>query len=286
MAIVSDIVILARTQMNDNRVCVGGYSFVENRYVRLLVRENIAQPSSFGRHRAMLNSQNNHLKNMNETEPYHIGEIYTVEYENREDIVLPHCEDIVVLRSKYKCKNFEKFYSLNIETPVGIISVDLVEGVKQSKIMLELIQKYGFAKVNKWLKTKNFNGYIIENSFLNFLSGISVHDIHIKNLFSGLLQWQNESGFLIEQEILPNSSVMVVSLNHDLYLSKRNSNYYYYIDNGLRETFKVKYVGVYDKSHIRKISAGTFLRFSLARWWDGNGQFSEKRAYLQLSAIY
>lgn len=231
MAIVSDVVILARTQMNGNRVCVGGYSLRESRYVRLLVRENIVQPVSFGRHRVIPNSQNNHLKNMKETEPYHIGEIYTVEYENRDDIILPHCEDVIVLNSdlKYRPNDYE---------------------------------------------------------FLKFLPKIALFDLHIKNLFNGLLRWQNESGFLAEQSNLPNSSVMVVRLNHDLYLSKRDNDYYYYIDNNLRETFKVKYVGVYDKSHIRKIPAGTFLRFSLARWWDGNGQFSEKRAYLQLSAIY
>lgn len=231
MAIVSDVVILARTQMNENRVCIGGYSFVENRYVRLLVMEREEHYVSSGRRRHLAYIIDK-CKNMQNSEPYHIGEIYTVTYENRQDIILPHCEDVIVFKSdlKYRPNNYSEF--------------------------------------------------------LGFLPRIALLNLHIKNLFNGLLQWQNESGFLIEQEILPNSSVMIVSLNHDLYLSKRDSNYYYYIDNRLRETFKVKYVGVYDKSHIRKISVGTFLRFSLARWWDGSGQFSENRAYLQLSAIY
>lgn len=218
MVIVSDVIILARTRMNDNRVCIGGYSLSENRYVRLLVRESIAQ-------------HNNHIKNMRETEPYHIGEIYTIEYENRTDIIPPHYEDVVVLKSKHS-HNYE------------------------------------------------------DEELGRFLSKIALSNLHIKDLFNGLLQWQNESGFLTKQLNLPNSSVMVVRLTHNLYLSKKDSNYYYYIDNKLRETFKVKYVGVYDTSHIRKIPAGTFLRFSLARWWGGNGRFSGNRAYLQLSAIY
>ena len=218
MAIVSDVRILARTRMNHNRVCIGGYSLSEQRYVRLLVNEGIPP--------------NNHITNMMDTVSYHIGEIYTIEYENRTDIIPPHCEDVIVLKSSIKyCPN----------------------------------------------------DY---DAFLEFLSRLTLSNLHIKDLFNGLLQWQNGSGFLIEQSNSPNSSVMVVSLNHDLYLSKIDNNYYYYIDNGLGETFKVKYVGVYDKSHIRKVPAGTFLRFSLARWWDGNGQFSNTRAYLQLSAIY
>lgn len=226
MAIVSDVVILARKQMKNNRVCVGGYSLFENRYVRLWVRENSTQDSYFGIY------VNNYIKNMKDTEPYHIAEIYTLKYENRDSIVLPHCEDIIVLNSMFKYRPND----------------------------------YG--------------------EFLGFLPRIALFNLHIKNLFNGLLQWQNESGFLTEQSNLPYSSVMVVILSHDLYLSKIDSDYYYYIDNSLGETFKVKYVGVYDKNHIRKIPAGSFLRFSLARWWDGNGYFSKKRAYLQLSAIY
>lgn len=214
MAIVSDVVILARTRMKDNRVCIGGYSVLEGRYVRLLVREN------------------NYIKNTRDTEPYHIGEIYKLEYENRPNITLPHCEDVIVLSS-------------NISENQPIYS-----------------------------------------EFLDFLPKIALFGLHIKDLFNGLLKWQNESGFLIEKFGLPNSSVMVVSLNHDLFLSKKDNNYYYYIDKSLGEVFKVKYVGVDDKSHIKKVPAGKLLRFSLARWWDGNGNFSKNRAYLQLSAIY
>lgn len=213
MVIVSDVVILARTRMNDNRVCIGGYSLSEERYVRLLIRENASQ-----------------LKNMKETEPYHIGQVYTIKYENSADITPPHHEDVVVLTSRLSSNNYHKFSSL--------------------------------------------------------LSRIALLNLHIKDLFNGLLQWHNESGFLIEHSNLPNSSVMVVRLNHDLFLSKKDSNYYYYMDYDLYETFKVKYVGVYDKSHVRKIPAGTLLRFSLARWWNADGNFSEHRAYLQLSAIY
>lgn len=237
MAIVSDVVILARTHMKENRVCIGGYSLHENKYVRLLVKENIEQSkftNRFGRVRKISykSYNNNHLKNMNETEPYRVGEIYTIKYENRNDIVLPHCEDVVVLESSLKYRPND----------------------------------YG--------------------EFLNFLPRIALSNMHIKNLFNKLLQWKNGSGFLIEQANLPSGSVMVVQLNHDLYLSKKDSDYYYYIDNNLGKTFKVKYVGVDDRSNVRKISAGVFLRFSLARWWDGNGQFQPKRAYLQLSAIY
>lgn len=209
MAIVSDdVVILARTQMKGNRVCVGGYSVTQKRYVRLLTKN---------------------AENQSETTPYQVGQVYSVNYENRTQLVLPHCEDVCVHESELKDEEID---------------------------------------------------------FYKILETISSRDIHIRDLFNKLLQWENGSGFLIEQESLPSGSVIVVQLNHDLYLSKKDREYYYYIDNNLRETFKVKYVGIYDKSNVRKILAGTFLRFSLARWWDRDGQFQQKRAYLQLSAIY
>lgn len=206
MAIVSDdVVILARTQMQGNHVCVGGYSWEQKRYVRLLTKN---------------------AENQSESSPYQVGQVYSVSYENRPQLVQPHCEDVLVHKSELKDKNLD---------------------------------------------------------FNQILETIATKDLHIRDLFNKLLHWENGKGFLLANDkLLPNHSVEVVTLSHDLFLYEERR--FRFLENG--NVFTVKYVGVDDASSVRKIPAGTLLRFSLARWWDRDGQFQTKRAYLQLSAIY
>ena len=205
-----EVLILARTKMNKQHVCVGGYSLQQKRYVRLLTFDE---------------------QNLNETEPYQIGEVYQIEYRERPNLILPHCEDVCVHFSELKRK-------------------------------------------------------MSRNELMQLLNTISISNICIKELFGGLLTWEHGKGFLLQGANIPANSVTVVRLNHDLFLSRFEENRFYFKDTYSDESFTVKYVGVSDLSSLKRIDAGRFIRFSLARWWDGNGNFDVKRAYLQLSAVY
>lgn len=208
-----NIVILARTRMNNNHVCIGGFSLNQNRYIRLLNRDGY---------------------NMDKSDPYQLQQVYNIDYKYKEDITPPHHEDVLVLNA-----------SLNY--------------VMQSR------------------------------DFSNLLGFLSIPDVHIKDLFSGLLNWEGEksSGFLLrDQPYYPSASVMIAQLNHDLYLSRYKDRVYYFNDLNLNKTFEVRYVGTKNLDHKKKIPSGTYMRFSLARWWDNDGRYSPKRSYLQLSGIY
>lgn len=210
MDIVSDFVlILARTQMNNNHVCVGGYALNSERYVRLLTEYADNQPTE---------------------SLYQVGEVYKITYQGRQNIVLPHSEDVCVLDSHLRSR-------------------------------------------------------LARQQLLGLISEICVHDdIHIRDLFDGKLCWEHGSGFLMQTGQITQYSVMIARLNHDLFLyDSHGSVKFRYIDNG--SIFSVKYVGV-GNINSRKIPMGRYLRFSLARWWDNNGCYPTKRAYLQLSGIY
>lgn len=203
----NNVVILARTRMNNGHVCVGGYDRDNHRYVRLLT---------------------GNAENQNEDAPYQVGQVYSISYENRQQLVPPHCEDVCVQTSHL-------ISTLTEELP-------------------------------------------------NILSSIAISNIHIRDLFNGCLHWEHGSGFLLENENRPNFSVVVVTLNHDLFLHRdEGQSRFRFFEHG--NAYTVKYVGV-DSNLPRKIAAGTFLRFSLARWWDNEGRYPIERAYLQLSAIY
>ncbi|RRD89952.1 dual OB domain-containing protein [Conchiformibius steedae] len=210
------VVILARTLMHNNHVCIGGYSMESKKYVRLLTADGLNQQNDI---------------------PFQIGEIYQIKYDSKSDVVYPHSEDICVY-------NFE---------------------------FLENMKRFEF------------------NQLLN---DICIRDIHIKDIFDGLLDWTTGKGFLLKsQRILPSYSVLIVKLNHDLFLSKTETDdkqRFYYIDNDgdKKVYYKVPYVGVNDLGELKKIVAGRNIRFSLARWWDNDGNFPDERAYLQLSGIF
>ena len=82
MGIVSKVIILSRTKMSGDKICVGGYCSFHKRYVRLL--SNTAQA-------------------LHANEPYQIGEVYELEYSPRyaNQMDPPHVEDIAVYEKKY-----------------------------------------------------------------------------------------------------------------------------------------------------------------------------------------
>lgn len=92
----SDVIILSRTKMANNNICVGGFDIKNRKMIRLLDNRACALTSDF---------------------PYKVGEIYTVRYENRYQLVKPHVEDVAVyaykLNSSFNKKNLDTFVHSN-----------------------------------------------------------------------------------------------------------------------------------------------------------------------------
>ncbi|KRI60528.1 hypothetical protein APC62_13995 [Acinetobacter pittii] len=219
MGIASNVIILSRTKMSGDKICVGGYCLAQKKYVRLL--SNTAQA-------------------LHVDEPYQIGEIYEIQYSPRYSyqIDAPHVEDIAVYEKKY-------------------------------------------------LQTLNSNDLINK-----VVTPLCIGPLHIKNLFESTLKWKNDKGYILKSAI-PSSSVVIVRLSHILE-KKQSEDSFSYTDRNLflSRKYAVKYVGEEVLNEDVILQPGTPIRFSLARWWDGNGNFlddqgsSEKRSYLQLSGFY
>lgn len=99
-------------------------------------------------------------------------------------------------------------------------------------------------------------------------------------LYGGRLSWKNGSGYLNDPTNLPNNSVGFWISDQDL----RWDGFQYYIYDRPRfvTNKRLKYKG--DVQPIPIITAGTLIRVSLGKWWDG--QDKENRCYLQLSGWY
>ncbi|GAA0745221.1 dual OB domain-containing protein [Gaetbulibacter jejuensis] len=118
----------------------------------------------------------------------------------------------------------------------------------------------------------NLVNYIIQNCLI--WNG----DFNV--LYGGRLSWTNGSGYLNNPNNLPNNSVGFWICNQDLHWD--GSQYYIYQRPLFRTNKKIKYKGVVPPISI--IPAGTIIRVSLAKWWNGQG--GENRCYLQLSGWY
>lgn len=94
------VLILARTLMKKDRVCIGGILLSHSRYVRILDLEE---------------------KNVNKVEPYQIGQIYDIKYYYRNNVELPHLEDIIVVDRNY----FRTMYSLEFYTKLKELNLNL-----------------------------------------------------------------------------------------------------------------------------------------------------------------
>ena len=102
-----------------------------------------------------------------------------------------------------------------------------------------------------------------------------------KQLYDGLLQVRNGSGYIAEQTGIPRASVGFWVPDKALTLSSNDKGKLYYSDGGNRLIFP--YVGFADT--VQTVPAKSLVRVSLARWWAPQ-QVGEKRCYVQLSGWY
>lgn len=102
-----------------------------------------------------------------------------------------------------------------------------------------------------------------------------IHRGSIDDCFESRIKWTSGGSGFINNKSVPLYSVEFCIFSHDLEFDGK-----YYVFNNRR----VKYVGL--ETPINLISKGTLLRLSLARWWAPEGDYEEKRCYLQLSGWY
>ncbi len=74
-AIISDVVIVSKTRMANNNICVGAYDLAHDRMLRLLSHEARALTDDY---------------------PYEIGQSYSIKYQDRYEVFAPHTEDVAV----------------------------------------------------------------------------------------------------------------------------------------------------------------------------------------------
>lgn len=88
-----EVLIVSKTRMH-NHICVGGILMHNHQYVRLLNPGNENQPIDT---------------------KFNIGDIYSMELINRQDIIPPHVEDVIIQSSKFikKIKNVKNYIIQN-----------------------------------------------------------------------------------------------------------------------------------------------------------------------------
>lgn len=117
--------------------------------------------------------------------------------------------------------------------------------------------------------------------FSEIIDEIKEENGSLSDLFEGELKWENNHAFIDMGSDL-DYSVTISTLDNTLVKTGIGQNYY----KELETDFEVKYVGQVPYYQMpRIITAGTPIRFSLARWWDKDGD-GNHRCYLQLSGIY
>lgn len=112
-------------------------------------------------------------------------------------------------------------------------------------------------------------------------SSLSSTHLTLDTIFDGKLIWENQKGYVSENNIT-DYSVTITSLGYDL---TKDLDCYVHRHWGLVQK-SIKYVGSLDITSMpQTITAGTKIRFSLARLWDMRKD-GNRRAYLQLSGVY
>lgn len=127
MGTVSKVIILSRTKMSGDKICVGGYCSLHKKYVRLL--SNTAQA-------------------LHANEPYQIGEVYELEYAPRyaNQMDPPHVEDIAVYEKKY-------LQTINQDDLLNKVATPLSIGPLHIKSLFE-----------DKLKWENKKGYLLKSA--------------------------------------------------------------------------------------------------------------------------
>ena len=100
-------------------------------------------------------------------------------------------------------------------------------------------------------------------------------------LYDGLLQIRNGSGYISERTGIPQASVGFWVPDKALILSSNDRGKLYYSYGG--DILRLPYVGFTDM--VQTIPAKSLIRVSLARWWAPEG-VNEKRCYMQISGWY
>ncbi|WP_395147323.1 hypothetical protein ACF3N0_01615 [Moraxella atlantae] len=120
------VLILARTKMSADKICVGAYDLDENRYVRLL--DTGAKPLS-------------------QSACYKLGEVYEIKYQNRyqNQLTPPHMEDIVV----YEYELIERIPADKLFEFVNQIAIDANHISELFQSSLSWLHGYGFITKNQ-----------------------------------------------------------------------------------------------------------------------------------------
>lgn len=134
-----------------------------------------------------------------------------------------------------------------------------------------------------WVKSKQ---YISTQNNLNsfLLNTVPIWKGSPSECFEGKVYFPiGHSGYLSDKNNLPKQSVGFWLPDRDLELTifKDQKHYYYFGDN---QVYVFPYTGY--KTVIDKISEGTLIRLSFARWWSPNLNEQEKRCYCQMSGWY
>ncbi|WP_323148543.1 hypothetical protein [Pseudomonas oryzihabitans] len=126
----------------------------------------------------------------------------------------------------------------------------------------------------------NYLDTLDEDDFDNLISSLCDEAIDLEDLFDGKIVWDG-SGHM-EPDDTTNYSVQIATLNCSL---TKNGNYFENSRFGTASK-RIRYVGARPLAELpNRLSAGTRIRFSLARFWDKDKD-GKLRAYLQLSGIY
>lgn len=109
---ITDVIILSRTKMSGNKICVGGLDLKSGGMLRLLDKTASALTSDF---------------------PYKIGETYTIEFANRYYRTSPHVEDVAV----YEYKLAKAFNKTDLDTAVyqNTSTFDDLRGLFSGKLL-------------------------------------------------------------------------------------------------------------------------------------------------------
>ena len=218
-----DVIIVSKTRMS-NASCIGGV-LANGRFVRLL-------------------NQNGYNQEIDT--PLNIGDVWTIEFVEKENKRPPHIEDILVTKKSYK------FTFETIDKMVDYLTNKLqIKIWKGSADML-------FDKKIQW--TDKGSGYISETG-----------DIP-----------DNSVGFWIPDRDLTRSDYK----NKVRYSYFTQNKIETPFGDVLGEPVwkNITFVGYQNPVDI--IPAGTVVRVSLARWWKPSDSEDEERCYLQLSGWY
>ena len=134
-----------------------------------------------------------------------------------------------------------------------------------------LVQKARYVRVQTRL-----NEYLIKT--------VNIWEGGPEIIFNGKIKFPNgQSGFLEQKfsEIKQSVGFWLPDKDLELTVLDDHKHYFYF---GEEQVFAFPYVG--SNKVIDKITKGTLIRVSLARWWSPNIDRQQKRCYCQLSGWY